>query len=160
MEQRTLSTALGPMTATAEGGAVTRLRFGEEGPGATGTAAERALLERLAAELNEYALGQRRSFTLPLRPAGTPFQQRVWEALRSIPYGERRSYGEIAAVVGRPGAARAVGRACGANPIAVLLPCHRVVGKDGALTGYSARGGTRTKERLLALEERGEFESR
>ncbi len=148
------------MTAQAEGDAVTGLQFGEQGPPVEGTPAERALLERLAAELDAYASGERRSFTLPLRPEGTPFQLRVWEALRSIPYGERRSYGQIAAALGRKGAARAVGRACGANPIAVLIPCHRVVGSNGALTGFSAPGGTHTKGRLLAMEQQWEQKQR
>ena len=148
-----LQTALGIMTATAEGDAVTRLRFGSDGESVPGTAEERALLERLARELNAYARGERKRFTLPLRPAGTPFQLQVWEALQTIPWGERRSYGQIAAQIGRSGAARAVGRACGANPIVVLVPCHRVVGQSGALTGFSAPGGTGMKRRLLALEQ-------
>ena len=148
-----LQTALGTMTATAEGDAVTRLRFGPDGESVPGTAEERALLERLARELNAYARGERKRFTVPLRPAGTPFQLQVWEALRTIPWGERRSYGQIAAQIGRSGAARAVGRACGANPIVVLVPCHRVVGQNGALTGFSAPGGTGMKSRLLALEQ-------
>lgn len=148
-----LQTALGTMTATAEGDAVTRLRFGSDGESVPGTAEERALLERLARELNAYARGERKQFTVPLRPAGTPFQLQVWEALRTIPWGERRSYGQIAAQIGRSGAARAVGRACGANPIVVLVPCHRVVGQSGALTGFSAPGGTGMKRRLLDLEQ-------
>lgn len=140
------------MTAAAEDGALVLLRFGAQGGPIPGTAEESALLDRLDAQLREYAQGIRRGFSLPLRPAGTAFQRRVWAALQSIPYGARRSYGEIAAALGQPAAARAVGRACARNPIAVLIPCHRVVGRDGALTGYSAGGGTQVKKRLLDLE--------
>ncbi|HEX7049748.1 MAG TPA: methylated-DNA--[protein]-cysteine S-methyltransferase [Longimicrobiales bacterium] len=104
----------------------------------------------VAAQLDEYFRGERRAFDLPLRPRGTPFQQRVWRALLDIPYGATISYGALAARVGRPGSARAVGRANGTNPIPIIIPCHRVVGADGALTGYG--GGIERKQRLLALE--------
>jgi methylated-DNA-[protein]-cysteine S-methyltransferase len=120
----------------------------------SGTSEEQTLLERLEAELKEYAQGRRRNFDLPLDPEGTPFQRQVWEQLKGIPYGERKTYGALAAALGKPAAARAVGAACGKNPIVVLIPCHRVVGRDGSLTGYSALGGTETKRRLLELEQK------
>lgn len=151
--RRVLSTPLGPMTARVDGESVTALSFGVSGDPEPGTPGEAALLERLEQQLVEYAAGGRRVFDLPLNPAGTPFQRQVWRALLSIPWGERRSYGEIAAAMGKPGAARAVGLACGRNPIAVVIPCHRVVGRSGALTGYSAPGGTELKQRLLTLEQ-------
>lgn len=101
-----------------------------------------------AAQLEEYFAGRRRRFDLPLAPAGTPFQQKVWAALRRIPFGETRSYAEIAREVGS--SARAVGGACGANPILLVIPCHRVVAADGGLGGFSA--GLKNKEWLLAFE--------
>lgn len=103
-----------------------------------------------AAELDEYFSGRRKSFTVPLSPHGTEFQLSVWQALRDIPYGQTRTYGEIAAAVGRPRAARAVGMANHDNPLLILTPCHRVVGKGGALTGFAC--GLEVKRRLLELE--------
>jgi len=101
-------------------------------------------------QLAEYFQGRRRSFDLPLEVRGTPFQQRVWKALRRIPYGETRSYGEIARQVGSPRAARAVGMANHANPVAIVIPCHRVIAAGGALGGYAC--GIEFKRRLLDLE--------
>jgi methylated-DNA-[protein]-cysteine S-methyltransferase len=101
-------------------------------------------------QLREYFAGERREFELELDPGGTPFQQRVWGALREIPYGETRSYGEQAARIGAPDAVRAVGHANGQNPIAVIVPCHRVIGANGSLTGFG--GGLENKRRLLDLE--------
>ncbi|MBJ7354427.1 MAG: methylated-DNA--[protein]-cysteine S-methyltransferase [Thermoleophilaceae bacterium] len=101
-------------------------------------------------QLNEYFAGERDAFDLPLRPEGTEFQRAVWRALEAIPYGETRSYGEIAVAVGRPRAARAVGMANNRNPIAVIVPCHRVIGAGGALVGYA--GGLERKTWLLAHE--------
>lgn len=109
--------------------------------------------DRLREELDEYFAGTLRSFTVPVVDPGTPFQRRVWDALRAIPYGETRSYEELAAVVGSPAAVRAVGRANGMNRVAILNPCHRVIRKGGQLGGYA--GGLERKEFLLALE-RGE----
>ncbi len=106
----------------------------------------RAAAEQFAA----YVSGRLREFTVPIRPSGTPFQLAVWEVLRRIPYGETVPYGEVAARLGRPGAARAVGRATARNPLPVVVPCHRVIGSDGALTGYA--GGLGVKRTLLALE--------
>jgi len=101
-------------------------------------------------QLEQYFAGTRETFELDLVLDGTSFQQCVWSALREIPYGERVSYGELAKRVGSPGAARAVGRANALNPISIVVPCHRVVGADGSLTGYA--GGEEIKQRLLALE--------
>lgn len=102
-------------------------------------------------QLREYFDSGRRAFDLPLAPAGTAFQMRVWEALRGIPYGETVSYGELARRIGRPTASRAVGAANGRNPLSIVVPCHRVIGADGALTGYG--GGLPVKETLLAHEQ-------
>jgi methylated-DNA-[protein]-cysteine S-methyltransferase len=103
-------------------------------------------------QLEQYFAGERREFDLTLAPAGTPFELAVWEELRRIPFGETRSYGEIARTLGRPTAYRAVGRANGANPIPIVVPCHRVIGSDGSLTGFG--GGLDAKSRLLELEGR------
>lgn len=104
----------------------------------------------LKEQLDAYFAGQLRRFTAPLDLRGTPFQRHVWDILRMIPWGETRSYGQIAAELGRPGAARAVGRAVGTNPISIVVPCHRVIGTNGALTGYG--GGLERKVVLLRLE--------
>ncbi|WP_294507698.1 methylated-DNA--[protein]-cysteine S-methyltransferase [uncultured Victivallis sp.] len=101
-------------------------------------------------ELEEYFAGTRHEFDLPLNPQGTPFQQRVWRALRRIPYGGTASYKEIAEAVGSPGGCRAVGMANHCNPIAILIPCHRVIGANGKLVGYA--GGLDLKRKLLELE--------
>lgn len=110
------------------------------------------LLTLAAEQLEEYFEGRRRVFDLPLELVGTPFQQRAWRALASIPYGTTISYGEQARRLGRPRAARAVGAANACNPIAIVLPCHRVVGADGSLTGYG--GGLEVKRALLEHEAR------
>ena len=102
-------------------------------------------------QLQEYFSGTRTCFDLPLAPNGTPFQMLVWQELAQIPYGQTRTYGEIAAAIGKPGAAKAVGMACNKNPIWLLIPCHRVVGTHGSLTGYS--GGLAMKQALLKLEQ-------
>ena len=109
-----------------------------------------AILKEARRQLGEYFAGTRRDFDLPLAPRGTPFQHAVWEVLAAIPYGETISYGALARRLGRPRAARAVGAANGKNPLAIILPCHRVIGSDGRLTGYA--GGLAIKEQLLALE--------
>ena len=111
---------------------------------------DREVVDRLRGQLNAYAVGHRRTFAIPFRLHGTPFELRVWTALQRIPFGETRSYGQLAAELGNPNASRAVGRANGANPVSILVPCHRVIGADGALTGYA--GGLAMKERLLRLE--------
>ncbi|HEY2289563.1 MAG TPA: methylated-DNA--[protein]-cysteine S-methyltransferase [Thermoanaerobaculia bacterium] len=106
----------------------------------------------LRRQLAEYFAGERRDFDLRLSAKGTPFERSVWDELRKIPFGETRSYGEIAQALGRPGAARAVGRANGANPIPIVVPCHRVIGSDGSLTGFG--GGLEAKSLLLEIEGR------
>lgn len=108
------------------------------------------LVDRTAAQIEEYFEGRRRTFDLPVALAGTPFQQDVWGALQNIPYGETRSYGDLARTLGRPTAVRAVGKANGDNALAIVVPCHRVVGADGKLVGYG--GGLWRKRRLLDLE--------
>lgn len=108
------------------------------------------LLQQLRVQLREYFAGTRRAFDLPLAPRGTPFQREVWHALATIPYGETISYAQLAARVGRPTAMRAVGAANGRNPLPIVLPCHRVIGANGALTGFG--GGLPTKQYLLRLE--------
>ncbi|WP_288865848.1 methylated-DNA--[protein]-cysteine S-methyltransferase [uncultured Alistipes sp.] len=145
-----LDTPVGPVTVTATERAVTAVRFGAAGP-AVGQAGDLPpVLRQAVEELREYFAGERREFTLPLAPAGTPFQQQVWTALREIPYGATCSYGRIAGRIGRPKACRAVGMANNRNPIAIVVPCHRIVGASGALVGYAA--GLEVKEKLLALE--------
>ena len=104
----------------------------------------------VVAQVCEYLEGKRRAFELPLDLRGTPFQRRVWEALLAIPYGETRTYGQVAGAIGRPGALRAVGAANGANPVPLVVPCHRVVAAGGRLGGFG--GGLPLKARLLALE--------
>jgi methylated-DNA-[protein]-cysteine S-methyltransferase len=101
-------------------------------------------------QLSEYFTGRRKTFTLTLDMAGTPFQRKVWDALRTIPFGETRSYGQIARQIGSPNAVRAVGAANGRNPVSIVTPCHRVIGSTGKLTGFA--GGLDVKARLLALE--------
>ena len=101
-------------------------------------------------QIDEFFAGERKAFDLPLAPLGTEFQKKVWNALQEIPYGETRTYGEIAAAVGNPKAARAVGMANNKNPIAIIIPCHRVVGANGKLVGYA--GGMERKMFLLELE--------
>jgi methylated-DNA-[protein]-cysteine S-methyltransferase len=110
-------------------------------------------LIRYENEIMEYLDGERKCFTLPFDYNGTDFQLAVWNALCEIPYGETRSYSEIAHIINKPAAVRAVGTAIGANPVLISVPCHRVIGKDGSLTGY--RGGVEMKIRLLELEKKG-----
>ena len=105
-----------------------------------------------ARQLDDYFAGKRHSFDLPLAPTGTPFQREVLEALQEIPYGETRSYADLAKAVGRPKATRAVGAANGRNPLPIVIPCHRAIGSDGSLTGFG--GGLDTKRFLLDLEQR------
>jgi methylated-DNA-[protein]-cysteine S-methyltransferase len=107
-------------------------------------------LDEVVSQLEEYFEGKRRAFDLPLAPQGTPFQQRVWRALLDIPYGETISYGELASRIGNKAASRAVGLANGSNPLPIVIPCHRVIGSNGKLTGYG--GGLPIKQQLLALE--------
>ncbi len=108
------------------------------------------ILERVKTELDEYFSGERNSFDIPLCPAGTPFQKAVWEALLEIPYGELRTYKQVAQSVGNVRGVRAVAQAIGANGISIIIPCHRVVGSDGSLTGFAS--GIEAKKILLQLE--------
>lgn len=148
------STRFGEMRiAAGEQGLVALSFHRDERPLPTGADWQRgatALTDEAARQLGEYFAGERREFDLPLAPPGTEFQCRVWNALRQIPYGETRSYREQAEMLGDLKAIRAVGRANGANPIAIAIPCHRVIGADGSLTGYA--GGLDMKARLLTLE--------
>jgi methylated-DNA-[protein]-cysteine S-methyltransferase len=118
-----------------------------------GEDAAHPVLADAARQLLEYFERRRTRFELPLDPAGTPFQRLVWHALLTIPYGETRSYAEIARQIGRPAAVRAVGAANGRNPLSIVTPCHRVVGSNGTLTGFA--GGLEVKAYLLALEQQG-----
>ncbi len=138
--------AHGAVIAAAFGGlAKLRTRFA-----ATDLQREPARVAGARREVSEYFAGSRQSFTVKFAPAGTPFQQEVWAALQRIPFGETRSYGQLAADLGHPGAARAIGRANATNPICLLVPCHRVIGTNGSLTGYAS--GEKLKAELLAHE--------
>jgi len=115
------------------------------------SAPENSALEIAAQEMGEYFAGKRAMFTFPMRAEGTPFQHQVWQALLEIPYGETRTYGDIALQVGNPKGARAVGGACNKNPLWIAVPCHRVLGAGGSLTGYAL--GMGMKQALLSLEQ-------
>jgi methylated-DNA-[protein]-cysteine S-methyltransferase len=141
------SSTVGPLTLEGDDSALTRVGFGEP-RAAQGDA---AAVAAAAIQLEQYFAGERTDFDLDLELGGTPFERRVWEEVRAIPYGQTATYAEIARRIGRPGACRAVGRANGRNPVAVIVPCHRVVGSDGSLTGYA--GGIEMKRALLDLEQ-------
>ena len=145
----TFHSPIGPLTLHAGDGALTGVWMEDDPdlPQRTGYAPP---LAEARIQLEAYFAGDLRVFDLPLAPEGTDFQLRVWKELSKIPYGETISYGELARRVGDPGAARAVGLANGANPLPVIVPCHRVIGADGSLTGYG--GGLDRKRRLLELE--------
>ncbi len=148
-----IDTPLGPMLATADGSNITGLYFhGQQyfPAGDFDAATPSGVLADLRDQLREYFDGALRQFDLPLAPQGTPFQQSVWQQLLKIPYGETRSYGDLARALDNLGAIRAVGAANGRNPIGIVIPCHRVIGSDGTLTGYA--GGIERKQRLLAIE--------
>jgi methylated-DNA-[protein]-cysteine S-methyltransferase len=132
-----------------EGKAITGVFFGNK-PHTDFTKAETPLIKKTAAQIEEYLTGKRKQFTVPIALYGTEFQLAVWGALQIIPYGETRSYKEIAAFIGKPKALRAVGMANNRNPISIIVPCHRVIGSNGSLTGYG--GGLPLKRRLLELE--------
>ena len=143
------SSPVGPLLlAVSEHGLVT-LEFGR-GKIAAGWVESEEKTAACARQLGEYFAGRRRRFDLRLDLRGTAFQKRCWRELLKIPYGETRSYADIARAIGNPGAVRAVGLANGQNPIAIIVPCHRVIGSDGSLTGYG--GGLETKRKLLELE--------
>ncbi|MCC7231247.1 MAG: methylated-DNA--[protein]-cysteine S-methyltransferase [Fimbriimonadaceae bacterium] len=145
----TISSPIGPLTTVVDDdGAVTAIHFGEYEPAKSQKSPDRTAL--VDGQLAEYFAGYRKSFDLQLKPKGTEFQMKVWAQLVAIPFGETRSYGQLAAALGNPGASRAVGRANATNPIAIVVPCHRVIGANGTLTGYG--GGLSMKEALLDLE--------
>ena len=154
----TVPSPVGPLTIVAQDGAITGLYMDAQrhAPqpellGVPGDAGDEPFAAA-AAQLSAYFAGRLTEFDLPLSPAGTDFQLRVWTGLRAIPYGQTVSYGELATRVGSPTASRAVGLANGRNPIAIVIPCHRVIGADGSMTGYG--GGLDRKQFLLALERR------
>lgn len=144
---------VGPLTLLSDRGRLTGVHFaGFQSPSGTRQVVD-AVLDAARHQLDEYFSARRTAFDLPLAPAGTPFQRRVWDALLKIPFGETRSYSDIARAIGQPTATRAVGAANGANPIAIVVPCHRVVGADGSLIGFG--GGLDRKRFLLRLEQPG-----
>ena len=147
---RIITTPLGDMIAAADENAIISLDFTEDASHLQNS--DLPLLLRLEEELSEYFAGQRKTFTLPLNPQGTPFQKRVWETLCTIGYGETISYAQEAEQFGNPKAIRAVASANGRNPIAIVIPCHRVIATGGGLGGYS--GGVEKKAFLLELERR------
>ena len=149
MELITFDTPVGPLALAEEDEQLTRLWLPGQGYPRIAER-ETALLSEGKRQLLEYLTGLRRMFSLPLSPAGTFFQRSVWQALEEIPYGESITYGALARHIGRPKAVRAVGQACHCNPLPSLLPCHRVVGSGGSLTGYG--GGLELKRMLLDLE--------
>ena len=148
-----IDSPVGRLLLASTGEALTRVHF-QAGPRALRPAQEwcreAAPFVHVQTQLTEYFRGARRTFELPLAPEGTPFQRRVWRALCAIPYGETLSYGELARRLGLVSGARAVGLANGANPLPIVVPCHRVIGADGTLTGFG--GGLPIKRALLALE--------
>jgi methylated-DNA-[protein]-cysteine S-methyltransferase len=150
---RTIDSPVGPLTIAGDGRVVSHLRMEDQTHPPSGRdtwVEDDTAFPEAVEQLREYFAGERTSFDLELAPVGTEFQRRVWKALEEIPYGETRSYGELAAAVGSPGAARAVGLANGRNPIGIIVPCHRVIGANGSLTGYG--GGLERKHVLLELE--------
>ncbi len=149
---RTIDSPIGPLTLAGHGRALTNLRMVDQTyePNRAGWSAENRVFGDAVDQLNAYFAGELTDFDVELDMRGTEFQQRVWKALLTIPYGKTRSYGEIAQQIGAPGAARAVGLANGHNPIAIIVPCHRVIGASGSLTGYG--GGLGRKLTLLELE--------
>lgn len=152
-----LETPIGRLLLVSHGDALVEIGFpsgaAAHAPDPAWSRGDNAVLAQTRQQLREYFAGTRTGFDLPLRPAGTPFQQQVWQALQQIPYGETCSYGDLARAIGRPTASRAVGAANGRNPLPIVIPCHRVIGTGGALVGFG--GGLPTKAQLLALEQQG-----
>ena len=150
---RTTDSPVGPLTIAGDHDGVTHLRMEDQAHPPNDREEWRpdpTAFPAVVEQLQAYFAGELTTFELSLRPHGTAFQRRVWQALLEIPYGETRSYGQIAKRLGQPGAARAVGLANGRNPIGIIIPCHRVIGANGALTGYG--GGIARKRALLQLE--------
>ena len=146
---------VGPLTLVSDGGSLVGLHFEGWNPAAGAILRSDPVLAMTARQLDAYFDGRLTTFDLPLAPVGTPFQHCVWSALRAIPFGETRSYGQLAEAIGKPSAMRAVGAANGRNPIAIVVPCHRVIGADGSLTGFG--GGIERKKFLLSLEQGNEL---
>lgn len=151
---RTIDSPIGPLALAGRGQVLTNLRMVDQTyePDRTNWVPDDRAFPDAVEQLEAYFAGERTDFDLKLSLTGTEFQRRVWQALLTIPYGETRSYGEIAEQIGASGAARAVGLANGRNPIAIIVPCHRVIGASGSLTGYG--GGLERKQSLLELERR------
>lgn len=150
-----IDTPIGPLLLVGDGTGLVEIGLPHRGaapPAPADAKASKSRLHAAARELDEYFAGTRQRFDVPLHPAGTPFQLEVWGALLSIPYGETVSYAEIARRIRRPRAVRAVGAANGANPLSIIVPCHRVIGSNGDLVGYG--GGLPIKRWLLAHERR------
>jgi methylated-DNA-[protein]-cysteine S-methyltransferase len=146
-------TAIGRIGIAAENGSITHLLFEKDSPPADAELCATPLLKEAFSQLHAWLAGERTEFSLPLAPKGTAFMRRAWQELCRIPYGRTASYREIAAAVGIPKGARAAGMACNRNPVPIFIPCHRVIGANGRLTGYD--GGLELKEKLLALERSG-----
>jgi methylated-DNA-[protein]-cysteine S-methyltransferase len=150
----TMACPLGELLLTAADGQLTGLFMpGEDVVPPVGAVRDTAAFAAIRRQMEEYFAGRRSAFDLPVAPPGTPFQQRVWDELQRIGYGETITYAELAARIGRPTAVRAAGAANGANPVSIVIPCHRVIGSNGSLTGYS--GGLESKRFLLDLERTG-----
>ena len=151
---RTIDSPIGPLALAGRGRVLTNLRMVHQThePNRTGWLPDDRAFPHVVDQLGAYFAGERTDFDLELGLAGSEFQRRVWRALLTIPYGETRSYGQVAEQIGASGAARAVGLANGRNPIAIIVPCHRVIGASGSLTGYG--GGLDRKRSLLELERR------
>jgi len=147
---RRMSSPVGELLLAGDEHAITAILFEGNAPEPGWSEGTTSPLQEAAAQLAAYFAGERRAFELPLAPRGTPFQRRVWDELLRIPYGETISYGELARRVGNANASRAVGLANGQNPLPIVVPCHRVIGANGKLTGYG--GGLPIKARLLELE--------
>lgn len=143
------STPLGDIVIVENGSSIVRISFGNCIP-RDADHSETPLLKKAYIQIYEYLEGNRREFTFPTETSGTSFQMSVWDALKRIPYGETRSYKEIAIRIGNANASRAVGMACNKNPLPIVVPCHRVIGSNGKSTGYA--GGVEIKEALLSLE--------
>ena len=149
--QTVIDSPIGPLTLQAMNGKLCGLHFGgEQHPEDFVFEVDYEVIACAQVELEEYFAGKRKTFTVPLTTCGTDFQSRIWEQLRAIPYGEIRTYGELAAAAGSPGGARAAGMACHNNPISIIIPCRRVLSVGGKLTGFG--GGLDTKRALLKLE--------
>ena len=145
-----MESPIGPLLLAGDEAGLRRIGFPNKQESTGGWREDPSQFGDAVRQLQAYFAGELREFDLPLRMEGTPFQMSVWRSLRDIPYGETISYGELARRVGNPKASRAVGLANGANPIPIVVPCHRVIGSNGKLTGFG--GGLSTKEKLLALE--------